>query len=192
MNQKELIDVTVTDAFNAAICHIQTTLGVTDGGFASHWWSGKDAAIESQLREYMHAEIESQKRYAQERKIESAEKMFNALKVITETPNIVAYLEKNDPKSIEQARDAIGKKTAMTLSQFVATRKHVDSIGDAIGQNELKGLAGFLYLDQLYIFYPTEKVKSFHTITENSEPEGSLEEVEKHLYEFAMSAGYKL
>ena len=53
------IDQLADDALSAACLHIQKELGITDGGFASMWWSGNDHEphVNTALVEYIKAEL---------------------------------------------------------------------------------------------------------------------------------------
>ena len=48
------------EAFTEALCHIQKKLGVTDGGFASHFWSGpREEMLLELLESYVEEEMEN-------------------------------------------------------------------------------------------------------------------------------------
>jgi hypothetical protein len=73
----------------------------------------------------------------------------------------------------------------MTIEEFRATRKHVDSVGEAA-----QGTSGYVYCDgTLYVCDPLPN-GNYWTVLGNSQPEGTLEDCEKKLYEWALSNGY--
>lgn len=77
----------------------------------------------------------------------------------------------------------------MTFKEFVASRRHVDDIGAALGQPEMFGSVcpGYIYDDAFYIHDPDDGrgCGDYWTEIENTLAEGSLHEVERRLYLFA-------
>ena len=86
----------------------------------------------------------------------------------------------------------------MTFEQFQAAGKDCTNIGEAIGDECLDGAAGRLYCDTLYIerwsddragIAPPNGPTWLLTLF-NEQWDGELIELERKLYEFALSEGY--
>jgi hypothetical protein len=91
----------------------------------------------------------------------------------------------------------------MTFEEFVSTRKYCENIGDAIRDECLEGIGGYLYLGCLFIEDITSwsagdiahkngvKLGRWYTYIENCEYDSnSIEDIEKELYMWALRNGY--
>lgn len=56
---KEVVDDAVGDAINAGCLAIQNAVGQTDGGHASHFWSGREEELRALFADYLDSEIAS-------------------------------------------------------------------------------------------------------------------------------------
>jgi hypothetical protein len=88
----------------------------------------------------------------------------------------------------------------MTFEEFVSTRKYCENIGDAIRDECLEGIGGYLYLGCLFI----EDVRTWNGkdntvkyigwlysyIEDYEYNSNNLEEIEKELYMWALRNGY--
>jgi hypothetical protein len=91
----------------------------------------------------------------------------------------------------------------MTFEQFQSTRVHHDDLGAALADAHWEGeppASGFVYLNALYIedvmdHWPdyTKEVGKYHLLIGNREwVSNDLENLERELYEFAVSEGYTM
>jgi hypothetical protein len=90
----------------------------------------------------------------------------------------------NDPDSWRVAA------VAVTLEQFRASGFDCDDIGAELDDVSLMGVPGRIYLGVLYIEKWQGGSAPWFTTIENTQPAGTLEQVETVLYDWATRAGY--
>lgn len=85
----------------------------------------------------------------------------------------------------------------MTFEQFQATKQHASDFGAVLKDAGLIGLAGFLYVGELYIgdtnVWPgcAHKEGRYYLLIDRSEyVSNDLEQLERLLYKFACDEGY--
>jgi hypothetical protein len=95
---------------------------------------------------------------------------------------------------------AHGLPKSMTFSEFQSTAVAYEDIGTVLGDSDMAGLAGRLYLDQTTWIEDTASwpkaeagqrtVRKWYTRIANAEYHSdSLEEIEKHLFKYAVHEG---
>jgi hypothetical protein len=93
------------------------------------------------------------------------------------------------------------REQAMPFEAFRSSKKFVRDLGERLQDESLKGMAGFLYLDALWIQNTTYWPKDapgfgrgvwFTQIGRAEYQSDSLVEIERHLYQFAVSEGHAL
>lgn len=78
----------------------------------------------------------------------------------------------------------------MTFEEFQATGTDCADIGEKLGDECMQGIAGRIYVDALYIERWDDPRGPWLTTIGNTQPHGTLETVERALYEFAEGEGY--
>lgn len=78
----------------------------------------------------------------------------------------------------------------MTFDDFQATGVDCADIGAVLRDECLEGVAGRIYCGALYIQSWDNPKGPWLTIMGREEPSGALVDVERELYEFAVSEGY--